>query len=214
MLKRQKRVRGDTLIEVLFAVTVFSLVAVGSISIMNQGTATAQRALEITLVRQQIDAQAESLRFLNTSYVAAYQSGVTYPADTPAGQWQLMRASIISTDASGASAFGASDGSCPAFPKGSFIIDAQNAKFIAPSANKLASPQTYAQVRYDVISGKKSLQKSEGIWIEGISAATVNENSQQNAGYIDFHIRACWDSTGQSVPMTLGTIVRLYEPRG
>ncbi len=62
--------RGDTLIEVLFAITIFSLVAVSSMAIMNQGTDTAQRSLEITLVRQEIDAQAETLRFLNASYIA------------------------------------------------------------------------------------------------------------------------------------------------
>ena len=82
MLGRQKN-RGDTIIEVLFAITVFSLVVVSSLSIMNQGSATAQRTLEISLVRQQIDAQAETLRFLNTSYVAAYQAGVNDILSTP-----------------------------------------------------------------------------------------------------------------------------------
>jgi len=43
--------RGDTLIEVLLAVTIFSMLAVGVITVMNQGTHAAQRALEITLVR-------------------------------------------------------------------------------------------------------------------------------------------------------------------
>ena len=49
--------------------------------------------------------------------------------------------------------------------------------------------------------------------IEAIRSKTIRENNQANAGYIDFHIRACWDSPGQSVPVTIGTIVRLYEPR-
>jgi prepilin-type N-terminal cleavage/methylation domain-containing protein len=69
--------KGDTLIEVLFAVTVFSLVAVGSLSIMNQGTTVAQRSLETTLVRQEIDAQAETLRFVHDSYIAAYPNVVS-----------------------------------------------------------------------------------------------------------------------------------------
>ena len=57
--------QGDTIVEVLFAVVVFALVAVGSMSIMNQGTATAERSLEITLVRQQMDAQAEAIRYIH-----------------------------------------------------------------------------------------------------------------------------------------------------
>ncbi|MBJ58357.1 hypothetical protein CMN24_01415, partial [Candidatus Saccharibacteria bacterium] len=64
MLGMRRLERGDTLIEVLFAVTVFSFVVVSSLAIMNQGTAAAQRSLEISLVRQQVDAQADSLRFL------------------------------------------------------------------------------------------------------------------------------------------------------
>jgi len=94
--------KGDTLIEVLFAVTVFSLVAVGSLSIMNQGTATAQRSLEITLVRQEIDAQAEALRFIHDSYIAAYPNAVSGEAS---GEWSK----IVANPVPQASAFG----TCP-----------------------------------------------------------------------------------------------------
>ena len=76
-LKNNKKQRGDTLVEVLFATAVFSLVAVSGLSIMNQGTSTAQRALEITLVRNEINSQAEAIRMLNTSYIAAYRADIT-----------------------------------------------------------------------------------------------------------------------------------------
>jgi hypothetical protein len=47
------------------------------------------------------------------------------------------------------------------------------------------------------------------MWIEATGqGATVN-----NVGYIDFYIRACWDTVGQAMPVTLGTIVRLYDPK-
>lgn len=58
--------KGDTLIEVLLGVTVFSMVAVGAMTIMNRGAAIAQQSLEITLVRQQIDGQAEMLRYIHS----------------------------------------------------------------------------------------------------------------------------------------------------
>ena len=51
--------RGDTLVEVLLGVTIFSLVAVITLETMNRGMAISQYALETTLVRQQVDAQAE-----------------------------------------------------------------------------------------------------------------------------------------------------------
>src|SRR5674476_81397 len=91
-LNIRNNIRGDTLVEVLFATAVFSLVAVGCLSIMNQGAATAQRALEITLVRNEIDAQAETLRFLNASYIQAYQSGITSYPNTPADEWHSIKA--------------------------------------------------------------------------------------------------------------------------
>lgn len=205
MLVGNTKDRGDTLIEVLFAISIFSLIAIGGLAIMNQGTATSQRALEITLVRQEIDAQAETLRFLNASYIAAYQPGaISYPVGTPAKQWNLMEKSIIATGAISTSPL-ESGSLCQTPPQGSFILDANNATFISPT---IKPAQTFSQVHY--ISGQVT---AEGIWIEAIRSPIINDNNQKNIGYIDFHIRACWDSPGQSVPVTMGTIVRLYEPR-
>lgn len=201
--------RGDTLIEVLFAISIFSLVAVGGLAIMNQGTATSQRALEITLVRNEIDAQAETLRFLNASYIAAYQSGITYLPNTPAGQWAVMAGTIGFNNVS---AFGITDDNkCPTHPNGSFILNTHSATFITPSEDKLQPAQIFSKVQYN---SSDAVSSAQGIWIEAIRSKTILENNQANAGYIDFHIRACWDSPGQSVPVTIGTIVRLYEPRG
>ena len=47
----------------------FSIVAVVSINIMNSGLSSAQASLEITMARNEIDAQAEALRFIHDSYV-------------------------------------------------------------------------------------------------------------------------------------------------
>jgi len=197
--------RGDTLIEVLFATAVFSSVAVGALSIMNQGSATSLRALEISLVRQEIDSQAETLRFLDASYVSAFQSGSTSYSG-PAEQWRLIRNSHKDT----VSQF--NSGSACAIPAGSFILNTKTATIVPSTPNLLGLAQTYSQVRYDSVNVNDVIA-ADGIWIEAIRSTTVSGNNQDNAGYIDFHIRACWDSPGQSVPVTLGTIVRLYEPR-
>lgn len=61
--------RGDTLVEVMFAVGIFGLVAVGAIGIMNKGLYDAQKTLEISMARNEIDAQAEALRFIHAAYV-------------------------------------------------------------------------------------------------------------------------------------------------
>lgn len=211
MLKKALQ-RGDTLIEVLFAVSVFSFVVVGSLAIMNQGTAASQRALEITLVRQQIDAQAEALRFMHDSYVAVYQPGISYDltddTQSPAEEWYEMIQRVTATGQTDASSFAVTT-TCPAAPSGSFIVDPKNALFVT-SADVMELAVTYPQVRYD---SNGIVSASQGLWIEGIRSRQSDDADQSNTGFIDFHIRACWDGAGLPVPMTTGTIVRLYEPR-
>lgn len=214
MLKRRTQA-GDTLIEVLFAVTVFSLVVVAALSIMNQGTAASQRSLETTLVRQQIDSQAETLRFLHESYVSNYQSGyASNPSLTltgPTGQFYAIVQSVAATNAKSASAF-ADAATCPTPPTGSFILNTHTATLVTnPALFKPAT--TSAQLTFDT-SNDATLTASEGIWIEAIRSGTSSDPSQSNSGYIDFHIRACWSAPGLNVARNLGTIVRLYEPRG
>lgn len=62
--------RGDTLIEVIFAISIFSLVAILSIVAMNSSINTAQATLEVTMARNEIDAQAEAIRFIHNSYLS------------------------------------------------------------------------------------------------------------------------------------------------
>jgi type II secretory pathway pseudopilin PulG len=212
MLGRIKRSRGDTLIEVLFATATFSFLAVGGIAIMNKGIAASQRALEITLVRNEIDSQAKTLRFLNASYIAAYNFTNTYDNGTPASEWNKMREHIADSGTSRASDFGSVDGACPAPPNGSFILNPKRALFIN-TTGVLGSSQVFSQLVYDSNDNIILAQGAQGIWVEGVQSSVGGDVNQANAGYIDFHIRACWSSQGQSEPVTLGTIVRLYEPR-
>ena len=59
--------KGDTLVEVTLAVGIFSMVAISIVSVINGSTSSAQTALEATLTREEIDAQAEALRFIHAS---------------------------------------------------------------------------------------------------------------------------------------------------
>lgn len=65
--------RGDTLIEVMLSISIFALVAMITINMMNDGINTAQRTLEAEMARNEIDAQAEALRFIHNSYVSERQ---------------------------------------------------------------------------------------------------------------------------------------------
>lgn len=211
----RRREKGDTVIEVLFAVTVFAMVAVGSLSIMNQGIATAQRALEITLVRQQIDAQAEAIRYIHQAYVTAYQKDGPAPTDT-AAQWIAMTSKTTGKGEAVASEFGVTtDNRCPttfAPQYRPFILNARKAT-VASTPPALSPPgdgslPPFSQVIYE--EGDPSvIKQAYGLWVEAVPSTTATDGP----GFVDFHIRACWEGAGGSTPMTLGTIVRLYEPR-
>lgn len=60
--------KGDTLVEVMFSVAIFGLVSISSIAMMNKGVSTAQGTLETSMARQEIDTQAEAIRFIHNAY--------------------------------------------------------------------------------------------------------------------------------------------------
>lgn len=200
MLKKMRwREQGDTIIEVLFATTIFSMIAVGSLSIMNQGTAMAQRALEIGLVRQQINAQADALRYLNQAYVADFgRSGHATQ------QWNAIIAANAVSQAMPYDQIAAGDHCVlPISAQKPFALNVQRLD-TTPLMTPSEQTSTYARVRYDV-----PVPAAEGIWIQAVRSPVV----PGQAGFYDFHIRACWQSPGQVSPMVIATIVRFYEPR-
>ncbi len=196
--------RGDTIIEVLFAMTIFSMVAVGGLSLMNQGVALAQQALEVGLVRQQMDAQADALRYLNRAYIADFGKN----EDAPAIQrWnRIVRDnSVRPGEAQAFDTIADTDG-CNIDDE-SFALNLKKLNsnpLLKPPLEVSETPATYAKIRYDT-----NQPLAEGIWIQAVRSSD-NEN---RPGFYDFHIRACWFTPGQARPVTLGTIVRLYEPR-
>lgn len=197
--------RGDTIIEVMFGITVFSMIAISSLAIMNSGINSTQRALETTLVREQMNNQAELLRYI--------QQAATFGSSDARTVWKKL---LSTTDAgsygvTSASTYGLSAGAttCPSTPPSkSFFINPGTPISATPASSIKSGPTTilinnsaappYAQVADDG-------SKSYGMWVESVVSNTSPK-------YIDFNIRACWDSVGTPLPMTLGTIVRLYDP--
>lgn len=190
--------RGDTVIEVLFSVAVFSFVAIGTMTIMNQSTGTIQRSLEMSLVRAQIDNQAEQLRFMNQAYLARTSTDQITPDQQgdPAERWRYIITQLATTQAS---VFGSqvSGGRCllpsPGFQP--FVVNPTTGSI----ANAIQVADSFAQV--DGSTGR-------GLWVEAVLSPDTGAGSR----FVDFHIRACWEAAGSSLPATMGTIVRLYEP--
>lgn len=201
-LVQSAKERGDTIIEVIFAITIFSFVAISCMAIMNQGIATGERALEITLVRQQINAQAEALRYI-------HEARVVSPDSSYAATWGQFTSTYRQA---GASPYGANGTQC-VVPSGSsyhpFIVNARTGEIWSstPTIEPVMSPNAppFPQVVYNTDS---SIAAAYGLWIESVPSGSVVAQP-----FVDFHIRACWQVPGTTVPMAIGTIVRLYDPR-
>lgn len=87
--------KGDTLIEVTLAVGIFSMVAIAIVAVMSGGTSSAQTALETTLAREEIDAQAEALRFIQSSYIASKDTSEAKEDVRYAKLWEDITARAI-----------------------------------------------------------------------------------------------------------------------
>lgn len=164
--------RGDTIIEVLLAVTVFSILAVGTMIIMNRGAVIAERSLEITLTRQQIDAQAEMLRYVHGRYSAGEEEYVNL--------WNGLRASVSSGTIESLGV-----NSCPSTtPSPSFALRPNG-------LNKIVRvTQFHAADTYAKLDG----EAARGVWVQ---LAKVDGHHAYDA-----YIQACWDGAGGQTQTT------------
>ena len=99
MRSMSRREQGDTIIEVVLAFVIFTMAAVAAITLINSGLATTQRGLEATLVRQQIDAQGELLRYLRDTRDGAWDQIVAQTVSTPVSLAGTISAGNICTNA-------------------------------------------------------------------------------------------------------------------
>lgn len=181
------RNKGDTIIEVILAVTVFSLVAVGAMTIMSSGISRAQRTLEITQVRHQIDAQAEMLRYIRDRSSEDGDYATLWGDITSTSRVVANPVSVLNAD----SCPDASDlGSSSMF---SLRPASGGTVGIWGSDRYKHEPDTYAKV---------TDTESQGISIQVTEA--------EGGGAYDAYVQACWYGPGSSRPATIGTIVRLY----
>ncbi len=197
--------KGDTIIEVTLAISIFAMLMVGSLSLMNAGLSRSQATMQLTMARNTIDAQAEALRFMNNAFISQHPRP-TGEFTGPASQW-LTATANSSTSASRLnecrSDFNATN---------ILIVDTVNmAVRKTGSGANFAESDTYPRLSFgadtNTISVPSTYLGARGVWVE------VVRPSSTAAKYYDFHIRACWMPSGSNVKTTLGTIVRLYDPR-
>ena len=215
MLIKSLSKTGDTIVEVMFSFAVFGLIAIMGLHVMQKGIALTQTALEINLARNQMNSQAEALRFLNASYLYDLANNET---SANSDLWNdVVKLSVTPvadytklTDENG----------CVLVSKlnsNAFALNPRGGYSIVPSSNiKIAA--VYPRLIFgDSLIDNNQIVKSanlkavEGIWVEVAKNNSVIPTPTNT--FYDFHIRACWQAASSNVPITLDTIVRLYVPR-
>ncbi|MBR5027270.1 hypothetical protein IKX64_01605 [Candidatus Saccharibacteria bacterium] len=223
---------GDTLVEVMFAVAIFSMVAISAVAVMNSGMSNAQGTLESTMARNEIDAQAEALRFIQSSYVAerSDNSNEGYFAN-------LWHAIVGRANEATDVVTKYNPNSCPELYSiensrsvqklNGFVINVRKiglsddaTESLVTESEKFFSPSTYPRIIYDDDALLDNLTSSEAQRVEGIyvtavrdpGSTKVEENVVKGSVYYDFYIRTCWYVSGKSVPNTISTVIRLYDP--
>lgn len=189
--------RGDSIIEVLLAITVFALISMGAITIMSQGTNASQRAIEVNMVRHQIDAQAEALR---AAQEAQAKSGVDLA-------WREITSGVNTTKYNDTTKCPTSPSSVP----GSFVMDARDATKVS-NVNWLKPADQNASVPYPEVVYSPAPVQSYGIWIERARKAPADVSGVAAPDAYDFTVRACWFGPGLETPLQIETNVRLYSP--
>jgi len=184
--------RGDTLIELVLAFAIFSIAAVSAIAIMNRGIAISQHSLETTLVRQQMDGQAETIRYLRDTSNPLWDSLKNRADDS------TTLAPLAPTTCPGASDIVTNN------LHGFFIArDTSTSEFLITDvdAGNFSQPSSYAYV-------DKDNSHAYGLWVQ---VARAEDGNKPLKAY-DIYIHACWQSVAMAnIPATLGTIVRIYD---
>lgn len=135
-----KTLRGDTIIEVLLATTIFALISISTMVIMNSNTNNLESNLELTMVRAEVDAQAEAIRFIHDAYVAEGDYSVIADLNSSKSQYYRLW-KYLTEDLATATDTGAPDvslDSCSDYYNGQNSIFASNRKSYALDTRTLS----------------------------------------------------------------------------
>ncbi|HEX4662009.1 MAG TPA: prepilin-type N-terminal cleavage/methylation domain-containing protein [Candidatus Saccharimonadales bacterium] len=201
-MNRQLRQAGDTLVEVLLAMVILSVIMVGAFTLMTRGATANETALEHTQVRMQLNAQSDMLRYLRDTYVNA--KAIDAVATTPAAAlWQQLINDSSLVNQTAATQSSTCSPQKAAFYINKTFVDGGGAD-VAISYKKYNRPNNFVPSTYSQINSDGT---SDGLWIEAVSSSTANPS------FVDFIIEACWSPLGIGAQQHSSTLVRLYDAR-
>ena len=223
---------GDTLVEVTIAIGIFSMVAVAIVAVVSSGSSGAQSTLENTVAREEIDAQAEALRFIQATALTELGD-----KGTDSELWQKIASHAVAAKEDNIT-YNVNDCSADIYgndnflsEQKAFIINTRKLssgnvdEIIVPyDKDKFKPASTYPRIIYsddndNSLMGQdtgSNIKSVEGIYIVAVKnkeTKIVDAGEVKNkSAYYDFYIRTCWYGAGSNTPTTISTVTRLYNP--
>ena len=223
---------GDTLVEVTIAIGIFSMVAVAIVAVVSSGSSGAQSTLENTVAREEIDAQAEALRFIQATALTELGD-----KGTDSELWQKIASHAVAAKEDNIT-YNVNDCSADIYGNDNFLSEQKafiinTRKLSSGSVDEIIVPydkdkfkpaSTYPRIIYsddndNSLMGQdtgSNIKSVEGIYIVAVKnkeTKIVDAGEVKNkSAYYDFYIRTCWYGAGSNTPTTISTVTRLYNP--
>lgn len=206
-INHSKNMRGDTIIEVLFGVTIFALISVTSMGLMNRATAMSQRSLEMVQVRQEIDSQVDIIRLAHASYISEKVSGkVDGDLSVAAKAWHDIKSEAKANSGVNLPDELTSTGTC------NISEDRGRMKpFRASAARSTSGDEVFRQV--DSIRAADLAAKVESVTSGGAPVSkgmSLTARIPSGNDIYEVYVYACWDGSDGNIA-TQRTVVRLYD---
>lgn len=195
-----KNQRGDTLVEVLIAITVLGIIVAGCLAVMNRSLVSILNSAERTASRADINSQTDMLNYVYHNDKADWNKILNLAvkkAPTDAVPSDITDACKITEDSKSSATIKA----------GSFYLDP-----VYDASNGSISDVNVKEALKKNTHGVNQLQRAklgQGLWIDAVYYSTVSHP------YVDFYIKACWvpfggnDLSGATNTRSI-TVVRIY----
>ena len=198
----KKNQRGDTLVEVLIAITVLGIIVAGVMATMNRSLVSILNSAERTAARTDINTQTDLLNYVYRNDKETWSKIVSIAWPVNAGDTAPSSAKDtckLNT--------GSESGSHP--PKyGSFYLETEY-----DDDGGISDVVLHENLTDE--NGKNEFQRAiigKGVWVDAVYYKQGNGNQRS---YIDFYIKACWVPFGGNTSPTTDTqsvtVARIYD---
>ena len=192
---RRNNQRGDTLIEVLIAITVMGIVVAGAFAIMNRSLVSIINSAERTAVRAEVNSQTELLNFV--------RANDSDPANTNGNMWgQIKQLAVQSNDTAGK--LSNAQAQCQMNENSGGVASNHGSFYLTLNSDGTLALNSGLTIDANGPNKASRATTGHGIWIDAI----YYDNA---IPYFDFYIKACWTPLGNSPDSQTMTIVRLYD---